>query len=148
MPRHILEGTGDLRDDLSEGGAQGHLSCDEAEADAITREFASGPPVGLAKAPPRAVPRRTAPEPPARDERDRAGTRCAEPEEHERGALDSRPAPEQPLEVPACPQPLSPWEPLPRREGLGRPPSYTLSRRRPLARRRLSTFRPPFVAMR
>jgi hypothetical protein len=132
-------------DELVETTREGRLACDEAETDAVGRRELALPPVGFPQAAPRAVPHHAAPETAPHRETDRPRPGLPAPQQHERGALHARPTPEESLELSSGPEPLRPPESRGCRPGHSVQP---VSRRRPLARRRFSTFRPPFVDMR
>jgi hypothetical protein len=145
-PRGVAQRLGHLAAELGEGHRHRPGSRDEAEPQPRPWQEGRLTAVGLPEPPARPVPPYASPQLPAGREGCRPPTRSGAPQEHEARALDAAPPAEQPLKLPPIAQPLPAGQGRPGHAGRGH--TQTESRRRPLARRRLRTFRPPLVDIR
>jgi hypothetical protein len=132
-------------DELVKGTAKGGRAGDEAEPDSVGWHEPSLPAVGFPQPPPSAVPHYATTQSAANSKAHRPRSGLSAPQQHECGALHARPTPEESLELCSGPEPLRPRQ---SRGGRSGHPVQPVNRRRPLARRRFSTFRPPFVDIR
>lgn len=110
---------------------------DDHECCALRRRTA-GRPIRFTKPPPRAIALRRAADLPTHCEPDATRSLHGTPEHDESRTIDSLALLEQRLEIGAAGQPLAPAEAA----------GQTVSRLRPLLRRRFKTFRPPWVFIR
>src|SRR5262245_53616321 len=118
---HLRERTAHGEDQLVEGYRQRCRAGDETEANPFSRHDITVPPVGLTKTAPCPVPHHAATKSAAGSEANSSRSGLSPPEQHERGALYTCPAPEESIELRAGSKPLRARELGPRGQRPGHP---------------------------